>query len=79
MRHAIEVERIHEQRTVAHLAPCACPEEAAQLGLQVAAALRGLVLETSEGREVTFRVEHALHRPVPSARISSSSRSASQA
>ena len=61
-RHAVELERVDEQGAVAHLAPGASAEEATQLGMQVAAALRGLILEAAERRELALGLEHTLHR-----------------
>src|SRR5450432_1235895 len=61
-RHAVELERVDEQAAVAHLAPGAGAEKAAQLGMQLAAALRGLVLEAAERRELALGTQHTLHR-----------------
>ena len=77
-RHAVELERVDEQAAVADLAPGAGAEKAAQLGMQVATTLRGLVLEAAERRELAS-TPSTRTAAVPRARISSSSRSASQA
>ena len=61
-RHAVELERVDEQGAVADLASGAGAEKAAQLRMQVAAALRGLVLEAAERRELALGIEHTLHR-----------------
>src|ERR671913_1652608 len=59
-RHPVELERLDEQGTIAHLASGTRAEEPVQLGVHVAAALRRLVLEAPEGDEIAFAVEHAL-------------------
>ena len=61
-RHAVEVQRVHEQRAVSDLASGASAEEAAKLGMQLAAALHGLVLEAAEGRELALGFDHTLDR-----------------
>ena len=60
-RHAVELERVDEQGAVAHLASGAGAEKAAQLRMQVAAALRGLILEAAKRRELALGVEHTVH------------------
>jgi len=61
-RHAVELERVDEQGAVADLASGAGAEKAAQLRMQLAAALRGLLLEAAERHELALDIEHTLHR-----------------
>ena len=79
MRHPVEIERIHEQSAVTHLSAGARSQETAQLRVQLATALGGLFLKAVKRRDLALGIEDAQHRRRPRARISSSSRSASQA
>jgi putative polysaccharide biosynthesis protein len=61
-RHPFEVERLDEQARVADLPRRPAPEEAPELAFHRAAAPGGLLLERSEGAELSLGVDDALDR-----------------
>ena len=78
-RHAVAVDGgLDEEACVAELAAIGGAQEASQLRIDRPAAPRRLVLEHAEGIEIAVRLEDGLDLAAPSARTSSSSRSATQ-